>query len=331
MPQHALPLCEGRRSDLAIWGVIASVAGAILLSSATGSFVFVWSSFIKPWLVVALLVTGSIYYRYSRKELPLAEALAGSAQIIAFASVAAPLSYVAAAAALPLWDADFAAWDRRLGCDWTAWLAFMNANPLLHRVGATAYASFAVQTTAVVVVLGYARQSRHWRIFQIALMATTLVTIAISALMPAAGAWGFWHLSLSDAPNIVPVTRDLPLPVFFGLRDGSYRLLVADHADGIISFPSLHAALGLLFILGLWPVRSLRWIGFAVNAVMIAATPIDGSHYFADVIAGLAVAGSAWLATSWLLSSRRPPPIGAIEAGPMVAAGAAPALGDPNP
>ena len=326
-----MPTREGRRMDVAIWGVIATVAAAVVLASAAGSFVIVWSSFIKSWLISALLMLGSTYYRWSRKELPLAEALAGTSQIIAFASVAAPLSYIAATAALPLWDADFTAFDRRLGFDWMAWLAFMDANPLLHSVAATAYASFAVQTATVLLVLGFAGQIRHSHTFRIALIAMTLSAIAISALMPAQGVWGFWHLSMSDAPNIEPITRDLPLPVFFGLRDGTYRLLVADQAQGIISFPSVHAALGLLFILGLWPIRFLRWIGFAVNAVMIAATPVDGSHYAADVIAGLALAGSAWFAASWLVSRRRAPLIGTAGARDMVAPGPVLSLGDTAP
>jgi membrane-associated phospholipid phosphatase len=33
-----------------------------------------------------------------------------------------------------------------------------------------------------------------------------------------------------------------------------------------------------------------RWIALAVNSLMLVATPIDGSHYFADVLAGVAIA-----------------------------------------
>jgi len=88
----------------------------------------------------------------------------------------------------------------------------------------------------------------------------------------------------------------MPLPVFFGLRDGSFRHLVAEGAEGIISFPSLHAALGLLFLLALWPVRYLGWIGVLLNVAMIAATPVDGSHYFSDVAAGLTIALLSWVA-----------------------------------
>jgi membrane-associated phospholipid phosphatase len=38
-----------------------------------------------------------------------------------------------------------------------------------------------------------------------------------------------------------------------------------------------------------------RWLGGTVNAMMLAATPIDGSHYFVDVVAGVAIAMLALL------------------------------------
>ena len=172
----------------------------------------------------------------------------------------------------------------------------MNAQPFIHALTKLAYASFAFQTAAVVVVLGVAGQARRLRLFILAFIATTLVVIAISAVIPAQGVWGFLHLSLVDTPAIIPATRDLHLPVFFGLRDGSYRHLVGENAAGIITFPSLHAALALLSILALWRVPFGKWASLSLNVIMIASTPIDGGHYFSDVIAGLVVASVCWIA-----------------------------------
>lgn len=291
-----------QKADRVNWIVIALVAGAVLISSALGPFQIEWASFRKAAFVEILLISASLFYLTVRKDAPLAEALMSAAQIIAFASVAAPLSYVAASAAFPLWDVDLAALDHRLGMEWTAWLAAMNAVPLLHAILAGAYASFAVQTTAIVIVLAIAGQSLRLRVFVLSFMLLTLVTIAVSTVMPAQGVWGHLHLTALDSPAIVPITRDLPLPVFFGLRDGSFRHLVAEGAEGIISFPSLHAALGLLFILALWPVRFIGWIAVLLNLAMIAATPVDGSHYFSDVAAGLALAALSWMAVSRMLA-----------------------------
>ncbi|WP_128929025.1 phosphatase PAP2 family protein [Bradyrhizobium guangxiense] len=291
-----------KHADRIVWIAVGGTAAVVFIAAMLGPFRIEWISFWKPALVAVLLMSMSWFYATVRKDAALASALIGAAQIIAFAAVAAPLSYVAASAAFPLWDGTFAALDRRLGFDWMSWLDAMNAVPLLHRTLALAYASFAVQATAIVVVLAAAGHAPRLRVFMLSFVLTTLVTIGVSTLMPAQGVWGHLNLSSINSPAIVPVTRDLPLPVFFGLRDGTVRQLVAEGADGIISFPSLHAALGLLFLLALWPVRYVGSIAAVLNVAMIAATPVDGSHYFCDVIAGLAIALLSWLAVQRALA-----------------------------
>lgn len=291
-----------KHADRVVWIAIGTTAGALLIASTLGPFQMEWLSFWKPAVVSCFLLLMSWFYSAVRKDAHLAEALIMAAQIIAFAAVAAPLSYVAASAAFPLWDSDLAALDKRLGFDWMTWLAAMNAAPLLHNILAGAYASFAVQTTAIVIALAAAGHALRLRIFMLSFVVTTLVTIGVSTLMPAQGVWGHLHLSAVDSPAIVPVTRDLPLPVFFGLRDGTFRHLVAEGAEGIISFPSLHAALGLLFLLALWPVKYVGWIAAVLNVAMIAATPVDGSHYFSDVAAGLTIALLSWVTVQRVLN-----------------------------
>jgi membrane-associated phospholipid phosphatase len=145
---------------------------------------------------------------------------------------------------------------------------------------------------AVVVVLSLALIGRlkELRIFMLSFAIAALITIAISALVPAEGVWGYYRLHAAAYPDIVPATRELHLPVFHGLRDGTFRTLMATGAEGIITFPSLHAALALLLAVALWPVPVLRWIGVAINLVMLISIPVDGGHYFIDMLAGLAVA-----------------------------------------
>jgi len=128
----------------------------------------------------------------------------------------------------------------------------------------------------------------------LAFILTALATIAVSAVLPAQGVWLHYGLH-ADADAIVPVSAT-SWPVFLGIRDGSLLTLMAAGSEGIITFPSLHAALGLIFALALWPMPVLRWFGLALNLLMIVATPIDGSHYFIDVVAGLAIALMGWSA-----------------------------------
>ncbi len=292
-----------QRIDHLIWAVIVAVAVTVSACSIFGTFQIAWISYAKVAAgCLALCGAGQFYLRV-RKDAPPASALICTAQIAAFAAVGAPLSYVAASAGLPLWDTSFVAWDRQLGLDWMAWLKAMNDHPTWHTIFSLAYMSFALQTTAAVFGLAVSGHLLRLRTFIIGFMLASLITIGVSALVPAEGVWGHLHLTAHDYPDIVPATRDLHLHAFHGLRDGTFRQLMAEGAEGIITFPSLHAAIGLLFILAMWPVKYLRWIALLLNVTMIAATPIDGGHYFSDVIAGLVIAALSWRVASRLVAT----------------------------
>lgn len=283
-----------RRADRLIWTMIGATALVVAMAALAGPFRIDWRSYAPVALGCAALVAVAVYYSRFRPEPKFSSALTGTAQIAAFAAVGAPLSYVAASAALPLWDAELMTWDRDLGLDWMALLSAMNTHADLHPAFRFAYASFAIQATTTVLALAFANHLIRLRRFLLGFMLATFVTIAVSAVMPAQGVWGHLHLATHDYPNIAPVTQSTHLAVFHGLRDGSFRELMAQGAEGIITFPSLHAALGLLFILAMWPIPYLRWAAVALNVLMIAATPVDGGHYFSDVIAGLAIALACW-------------------------------------
>lgn len=289
-----------RRADRLIWAFIAIVAAVIGTACVGGTFHLAWTSFAKVAIASLLLGLASLFYSF-RKEERIASGLQCTAQFALFPSVAAPLSYIAASAALPLWDETYASWDRGLGLDWMGWLATMNNHPMLHEIFAQAYSSFLPQVAVVIIALALSGHLLHLRLYILSFIFTALITIAISAVLPAQGIWGYFQLSPSDYPNITPVTQELHLNIFHGLRDGSFRELVAQGAEGIITFPSLHTAGGWLFIFAMWPVRYLRWVFLLLNITMIVATPVDGGHYFSDVIAGTATAILCWMATARMI------------------------------
>ncbi len=79
-------------------------------------------SFLIPTAATALLAAAGWFYRSVRGEDRLGAILSGTAHMIGFAAVAAPLSYIAATSDFPLRDATLEAWDRQLGIDWTQML-----------------------------------------------------------------------------------------------------------------------------------------------------------------------------------------------------------------
>ncbi|HEY0223619.1 MAG TPA: phosphatase PAP2 family protein [Pseudolabrys sp.] len=285
MTGHAAGL---RRLDGIIWLLVAAVAGVEMLAVAFGGFSLLLISYAAPSGTCLALLLAAQFYRTRRNDPNIASALECTAQIIAFAAVAAPLSYVAASAALPLRDANFDAVDRALGFDWKALLAVMERWPAFHAVMRVIYLSMTVQMTAIVLLLGFTGRLAWLRVYTLAFIFAALATIAISTVLPAEGVWLHYGLKSAD-PSIVPVSAS-SWPVFLGLRDGSFRHLMAIGSEGIITFPSLHAALAVILIAAFWPVRAARWPSTIVNSLMVMATPIDGSHYLIDVLAGITIA-----------------------------------------
>ena len=95
-----------------------------------------------------MLAAAGLFYARVRPDPRLASGCLSTAQVIAFAAVAAPLSYLAAAADLPLNDRAYDAIDRALGLDWKAMLDVMNAWPLLFDALRPIYLSLTLQMTS---------------------------------------------------------------------------------------------------------------------------------------------------------------------------------------
>lgn len=294
------------RIDRIIWSLIGAVAVLVLAAAALDGFTVAWRSFWGPGSAVLLLVAVQHVYRKHRPDPRLASALGSTAQVAAFSAVGAPLSYLAATFNLPLHDHWFEAADRAFGFDWFALLAWLKAHGTAAYLLRLIYSSLMPQILLVVLTLSLSGRIAELRRFVLAFMITTLVTIAVSALWPAEGVW-LAH-KLGAAEGLVPPSSGGSWPIFLGLRDGSIRTLMATGAEGIITFPSLHAALGLILAAALWPMPVMRWFGVVINGLMMVSIPVEGSHYFVDMIAGLAIAAAA-LAIARALVTRHAVPL----------------------
>ena len=278
-----------------IWPLVAAMAVVTAFWMAAAGRSFDGSSAVKTAMVCMALEALSLFYRYRRPDPRVAATLSAVAQTLACSAVGATLQYAVAATAGPLQDATLLSWDRALGLDWRGYLAFVDARPWLGSVYALAYDSLECQLIVVLIALGFGSRAGAVQRFVSAFTVAVLITILISAVMPAAAMFVHLHLQAQDFPNLHPTDAALRASAFTALRDGTLRLVTLDQMDGIITFPSLHAALGVMFTLALAPVRWLRWPVLILNILLIAATPVDGGHYFVDLMAGGLVAIFAML------------------------------------
>lgn len=203
------------------------------------------------------------------------------------------LSYALASRGGGLWDAELALWDAALGFDWSALRAALDTSWGAVWLLTTAYHSLIPQMVAVILLLSASGRHDELRILILAAVIAGFVTILLSGLFPAMG-------NLFDAEvyrHLPPSVASLHAPVIDGLRDGTLRTIDLRQMMGIVTFPSYHAALALLFIGAFRLVPRARVGGTVWAGLTIVATPISGGHYGVDVLAGLALA-CASLATA---------------------------------
>ncbi|MGB3447973.1 MAG: phosphatase PAP2 family protein [Xanthobacteraceae bacterium] len=292
-----------RHADYLIWAVIAAVALIVGAAGTVGPFHIDLPSYLRVAAACILMVAIAGFYSRFRPDPKLASALTGTAQLIGFTAVAAPLSYIAATAGFPLQDAMLARWDESLGFDWIGLTKFVAEHPLLDRVLHYAYSSFVFQTIAVMLVLGFSNQLIRLRVFIAAFIATSLATVMMSAVVPATGPWLFYGVDSTMTQGLIPVSST-SWPVFLGLRDSTHMVFDGLNSEGIITFPSLHAGFAVLFTFAVWRTHPIRWLAVALNIAMLIATPINGSHYLVDIIAGLIIPVVGWIASARLIEKK---------------------------
>ena len=132
----------------------------------------------------------------------------------------------------------------------------MDGHPRLGLALSLAYRSLILQTMLAVILLGFSGRLRALRDFVLAFALAGTVTVLVSALPPALANFVFLGLSPADFPNLHPAASYVHVADLTGLRDGTLRTINLDHVEGIITFPSFHAALGGRYIWAFWSLRA---------------------------------------------------------------------------
>jgi len=240
---------------------ISILALALLLAAwiLAAGFTLDLSTTVGPAIGFVGMAGAAFFYSHVRPDERIGAATLAMTQLIALTAVCAPLSYVAASLHRPFIDAALYKADKWLGLDWMAYFHFVTARPWLLEPMRVTYNGFMVSIAATVLVLAATRRRRQLAIFVCAFAATTVVTIGVSAVLPGLSAYNYLGLTPADHPGGSVVVGNEHVATLTRLNNGTLRTLVFTGTQGIITFPSLHAALGLLMILATWPVRGVRW------------------------------------------------------------------------
>lgn len=226
---------------------------------------------------MATLLALAALYRHRKRA--VADMASMAAMWISLSATGCVLTYLGATCALPLQDALLTGFDQSLGFDWLAWREAVAARPWLNSALSWAYASLLPQIllgSLLLPALGMTKRS----IELIFLAAFTLLpTTLISALCPALGPFAVFGGERSEY-----------LPHVLALRTpGPWRFDLPT-MQGILTMPSYHAVLALLFVYAFRHIGLLGWLITVVNGVMLLSIAPVGGHYLSDIIVGIAIA-----------------------------------------
>ena len=274
------------------WASIVAAFAAVLLPSAVGMHVKV-ASFLPPF---ALLPSVAILWVWANwRGLPRARAAAELAVTPLLLSLPVLVfSYSAMHAGFPLQDARLEAWDSALGFHALDFIAWVNRHPVFAHVLSHSYSSFFLQMIALPTVLVIAGQLERAYAMTLAVLLLGIIGSFICMFFPAVGV--YVHHGIRDGAFAnVPQTLGYFNAQLDAVRSDPNFILNVEHAQGIVSFPSGHAAMAVLCAWTAWPLRWARWPLLAINAAMFVSAIPQGAHYLVDLIAGAGMAAAAIL------------------------------------
>lgn len=196
--------------------------------------------------------------------------------------------YSTATLNLPFIDDNLIQFDHFIGFDWKKYIDFVSHYKKLQSVFNIAYNSMIISIVIIIFALVISKNSIHLQRFCIAYFLTLFATVILACSFPAMA--GYVHYDVEPALlDIYPAAPRIHEEHMLDLRSGILRS-VPEKVIGIVTFPSFHAAAGLLLVWGFYPVIWLRMFMFVLNTTLIIATPFSGGHYLIDIIGGLFIA-----------------------------------------
>ncbi|AYH45626.1 phosphatase PAP2 family protein [Azoarcus sp. DN11] len=251
----------------------------------------------------ALLIV-SIFYGVTARSRRLSEMSYYGALWVSFSATGAVLTYLAAYMRVPLHDAQFVSLDAEMGFHWLAWLDLIHRHPVIETLLTAAYYSLFLQIFGSIVIFSHhERKNRNFELFCTSSTAL-VITSAAAYYFPAAGAFHYFNIDLERAVH---------LPHLLALIEGTRTSFSFTEMQGIVTFPSFHAAMAIIFIYVHRGHRILFPLLATLNVLMLIATPINGGHYLVDIIAGSLVAAASIAILRYSLSDLRGAPKTALQ------------------
>jgi hypothetical protein len=276
-----------------MWLVAGSIVIICMIWIMSCGFSLTWPYRLWPVSYPAGILVATHYYgkRRAASQIPMicGAGICTTLFFVIYTATITVLSYLVASLNFPLYDRDLAQWDAAIGFDWKAFLGWVNSNPLIGKILIWGYHSSIVQLVVIILLLSMTMKiSRLKELCDLYVM-TSLITIVLAGLFPAAGAYAYHAPESALFNNLNPNAGLWHIEHYEGLRNGSYRLIGLGQMQGLVTFPSFHTCFAITLA---WCFRDFRWlfpIAIAVCGAVLVSTLTEGGHYLVDVLAGIVI------------------------------------------
>lgn len=248
--------------------------------------------------VAASVVIALVLARYFGKSVRLRTLLNGIAFLLAAWPALRLFNHLTTTIPFPLADAQLASWDRMIGFDWLAYVRWVDQHPALLEAMSYTYTGLTGYTCLLFLLLalvGPDPQRRCAELIEL-FVATALVCMIIGIAFPALAPTAYYAPPPGTFEHLSPNFGTGHVDYLSNLRENPSHEFHLASLPGLVTLPSFHTAMGVIAI---YCARGSLWFFLpmlVVNLLMIGSTPVFGSHYGVDIIAGALVTGWVILA-----------------------------------
>lgn len=277
------------RLRIASWILIAiCVTSATFVLYVTRTSVDVYSfAIIAPMLAILALI--HLTYSWVR-SIPSLGSLAGGVLAILVGGLASGMIALAALRNnAPLIDVYLAKSDKLIGIDTQMLVRWVSEHGLAAIPLNVAYlGTIPVIFGAVVFLALSGRETRMWELC-CCFSGVGIICALSSTMFTAIGAFTNNSIPLDVVSRLPNGAGLFHLEVFNRFRSGEVSLIRIGDLEGVVTFPSFHAAMGLMTGYAFRNIRGASTIAWTWSAVVIISTIPVGGHYGVDIIAGAVV------------------------------------------
>jgi membrane-associated phospholipid phosphatase len=246
------------------------------------SITFYYSKTIILYDLIPLITLFAIYlvYKYLRPDQKITEAVHLTILISIFASSMFILSYLVYTLNMPLIDSSLALIDEYLGFKSVDIVNWSHTHLYWEIFFSVIYNMYYLEFPLIIIYIYIYNEKMYLQRFIMQVMFTIFLTLVVAGLLPSLGPYAWYHYEAGSM-------NSRALNHIYELRQNILDLRLR---DGVVAFPSLHAAMAILFVYALRNTKKLIFLTILlVNALMIFSCLNIGEHYLTDLIGGALV------------------------------------------